>query len=179
MNEAKLSAVEQRRLLETLRHTHDVRLYRRTLAVLECGRGKGVVEVAQSLHVTRQSVHNWVSHFHQAGQATALSDAPRSGRPRHAGEAVDTQLQVLMPLPPERFGYHATHWTVPLLQQQVRQSLGTACSAATLRRCLHRLGYVWKRPRYVLAPDPQREKKASYPDRARQLAKAQRDAGGG
>src|SRR4051794_11707313 len=29
-----------------------------------------------------------------------------------------------------------------------------------MRRCLHRLGYAWKRPRYVLAPDPQREKKS-------------------
>lgn len=178
MNEIRLTAAEQRRLSETLQHTHDVRLYRRTLAVLECGRGKGVAEVAHALHVTRQSVHNWVVRFHQAGKAAALADAPRSGRPRHAGEAVDTLLQVLMILPPARFGYHATHWTVPLLQDQVRQNWGQTCSDATLRRSLHRLGYVWKRPRYVLAPDPQREKKTPHSARAWQLAKAQRDASG-
>src|ERR1700716_877905 len=123
MDGTRLTAGEQRRLSETLQCTHNVRVYRRTLAVLECGRGKGVVEVAQSLRVTRQSVHNWVTRFHQAGKTAALADAPRSGRPRCAGEAVDTLLQVLMILPPERFGYHATHWTVPLLQDQVRQNL--------------------------------------------------------
>ena len=178
MNGTRLTAVEQRRLSETLRHTHDVRLYRRTLAVLECGRGKGVVEVAQSLRVTRQSVHNWVSRFHQAGKVVGLADAPRSGRPRHTGETVDMLLQALMIVPPERCGYHATHWTVPLLQDQVRQNVGQTCSTATVRRSLHRLGYVWKRPRYVLAPDPQREKKTPHSARAWQLAKAQRDAGG-
>ena len=35
-------------------------------------------------------------------------------------------------------------------------------SAATIRRHLHELGYVWKRPRYVLPPDPQQEKKNSH-----------------
>jgi hypothetical protein len=32
-------------------------------------------------------------------------------------------------------------------------------SDTALREQLHRLGYVWKRPRYVLLPDPEREKK--------------------
>lgn len=178
MNGTKLTAAEQRRLLDTLRHTRDVRLYRRTLAVLECGRGKGVVEVARSLRVTRQSVHHWVTRFHQAGKAAALADAPRSGRPRRAGPVLDMLLQALMILPPERCGYHATHWTVPLLQDQVRQNLGWTCSDATVRRSLHRLGYAWKRPRYVLAADPQREKKTPHSAHAWQLAKAQRDAGG-
>lgn len=65
---------------------------------------------------TRQNVHSWVTCFHYAGSATALVDAPRSERPRHAGEAIDTLLQTLMILSPERFGHHATPWTVPLPQ---------------------------------------------------------------
>ena len=37
---------------------------------------------------------------------------------------------------------------------------GYAPSDKTLRRCLHRLGYRWKRPRYVLGrPDPAYEEK--------------------
>jgi hypothetical protein len=49
----------------------------------------------------------------------------------------------------------------------------------TIRRVLHRLGYVWKRPRYVLAADAQGEKKAPHPARAWLSAKAQCRAGGG
>ncbi len=179
MNGMKLSAVEQRQLWETLERTRDVRQYRRILAVLEWGRGKPVSEVAQSLHVTRQSVHNWVTRFRYAGKAVALTDAPRCGRPRRLGDAVDTLLQALMMLPPERCGYHATHWTVPLLQDQLRRNLGQAYCDATIRRVLHRLGYVWKRPRYVLAADPQREKKTLHSARTWQLATAQRGPGAG
>src|SRR5207302_4773834 len=32
-------------------------------------------------------------------------------------------------------------------------------SDTTVRRQLHELGYVWKRPRYVLQPDPRRARK--------------------
>lgn len=172
MNGTKLTAAEQRQLSDILHSTHDARLYKRTLAVLECGRGKGTVEVARSLGVTRQSVRNWVSRYRHAGKPSGLADASRSGRPREANEAVETLLQAVMMVPPERFGYHATHWTVPLLLDQVGKNLGKHCCAMTLRRCLHRLGYVWKRPRYVLASDPQREKKKSHSARAWQVAKA-------
>lgn len=140
-------------------HARCVRQYRRSLAILECGRGKAVNEVAQSLHVTRQGVHNWVIRFHHAGQCAALADRPHSGRPRRAEIVVDTFLCELMLVPLEQCGYRATHWTVPLLQDQFKQHLNQVFCNATVRRVLHRLGYVWKRPRYVLAADPQREKK--------------------
>lgn len=171
MDGLRLSKAEYRRLSETLHQTHDVRVYKRTLAVLGCGRGKGVMEVARSLQVTRQSVHNWVSRYRRQSDAAALADAPKSGRPRKADDAAETLLQALMIIPPERCGYHATNWTVPLLRQQVRQNLGIQCSQVTIRRCLHRLGYVWKRPRYVLAPDPQREKKRQIRRVLRRLPK--------
>ena len=152
MDGLRLSKAEYRRLSETLHQTYDVRVYKRTLAVLECGRGKGVVEVARALQVTWQSVHNWVSRYLWQSEPATLADAPKSGRPRKVDEAAEALLQALMIIPPERCGYHATNWTVPLLQDQVRQNLGRQCSQVTNRRCLHRLGYGWKRPRYVLGP---------------------------
>jgi transposase len=163
MDELRLNEAEQRQLMETMRHTHDVRLYRRTLAVLECGRGKGVVEVAKSLNVTRQSVFNWIRRYRHTHEVEKLTDAPKSGRPPVGGKLLDPLVEGLMTVPPERFGYHATHWTVPLLHDQVQKNLGQSCSAMVVRHSLCRLGYRWKRPRYVLAPDPQRaEKKASH-----------------
>jgi transposase len=158
-----LSTSEQRQLEQTLHDTHDARLYRRTLAILEYSRGRAIKEVAQSLGVTRQSIHTWVVKLQQQGSAQALVDGPRPGRPRQADTRVEALLQALMLVPPERCGYQARYWTTPLLQDQVRQNLGIDCCTMTLRRCLHRMGYRWKRPRYVLAPDPQkREKKAAH-----------------
>jgi transposase len=43
---------------------------------------------------------------------------------------------------------------VPLLQTELAQA-GYHVGARTIRRALHRLGYRWKRPQYVLGrPDP-------------------------
>jgi transposase len=179
MNPIQLSEQEQRQLSETLRRTHDAHLYQRALAVLECSQGKPVTAVARSLQVTRQSVHNWVTRFVRTRQVASLVDSHRCGRPRHIGLAVDQLLQAVMLVPPERFGYHATHWTVPLLQDQLRQNLGQPYGDTTVRHSLHRLGYRWKRPRYVLAADPLREKKTRHSPFAGNIGGRQRPAGGG
>ena len=60
---------------------------------------------------------------------------------------------------PDQLGYPAVNWTIPLLQEQLGRCTGQWPSEDTLRRQLHRLDYVWKRPRYVLDPDPELEKK--------------------
>jgi transposase len=177
MSETKLGAGKRRRIRDQLRCTRDARLYRRLLAVLEYDRGESVSDIAELLGVSRQSIYNWIELAHERDDVVALRDAPRSGRPARADEVFDTLLRTLLMLSPERFGYHATYWTIPLLQDQLRKNLGEDYSASTVRRGLQRLDYVWKRPRYVLAPDPQREKKTRNSPHRLWLARAQRPVG--
>lgn len=178
MSGIHLTAEKQLQLEQTLRETHDAHQYKRTLAILEYSRGRPIKEVAQSLGVTRQSIHNWVVRLQQQGTSQALVDGARPGRPRQADARVETLLQSLMMVSPERCGYEATYWTTPLLQDQVRRSLGIDCCTMTLRRCLHRMGYRWKRPRYVLAPDPQKAgKKEAHQTYAWQAQTTQRYPG--
>lgn len=127
--------------------------------MLECERGMPVRDVAELLGVSRQSVYNWIGRAHERNDVDQLCDAPRSGRPAKTGRMFDALLPILLKLPPTTFGYQATYWTVPLLKDQLQQNLEQEYSDDTIRRGLHRLGYVWKRPRYVLMPDPAREKK--------------------
>lgn len=178
MGTVKLKAGKRRQLHKELRRTREARLYRRLLAVLECDRGIPVGTVAESLGVSRQSVYNWIVRFQECGNTSALREAVHSGRPARAGESFDFLLQTLLMLSPERFGYHATHWTVRLLRDQLRQNLEQDYSDDTIRRGLHRLGYVWKRPRYVLMPDPEREKKTPNSPRRVWFAQAQRRSDG-
>jgi transposase len=177
VGKGKLTVCERRRLRTLLQETREARVYRRVLSVLEYDRGMSISAVAKSLGVSRQSVHNWIARFRESGEAVELCDAPHVGRPARAGAMFDTVLRTLLMLSPERFGYHATSWTVPLLQDQLRQNLGEVYSDDTIRRGLHRVGYVWKRPRYVLMPDPEREKKTPNPSRRVWFARAQRHSG--
>jgi transposase len=179
MDSERLTASERKQLIAILRRTHDSRCYRRALAVLEAGSGKSVTEIAEVLRVSRQSVYNWIESFQHTHDVHALIDAPRSGRPCGWNEETESLLQALLNNSPQRLGYFATQWTVPLLQEQLWHSIGEHYSGQTVRRSLHRLGYVWKRARYVLAPDPEREKKTPDLPRRQWLARAQRAAGRG
>jgi transposase len=68
-----------------------------------------------------------------------------------AGEAV---LEGVLASDPQAHGHRATGWTVALLRVELANA-GVVVADRTVRRALHRLGYRWKRPRYVLGrPDP-------------------------
>jgi transposase len=177
MDGERLKANEKRQLLAVLRRTDDVRQYRRALAVLESGGGKTVVEIARMLQVSRQSVYNWIEDFRRTRDVRGLADAPRSGRPSCWSEEAERLLQNLLQNSPQYLGYFATQWTVPLLQEQVWHSTGERYSERTVRRGLHQLGYVWKRARYVLMPDPEREKKTPNSPHHQWLGRAKRVAG--
>jgi len=86
-----------------------MRLYRRLLAVLEFDHGTAVSAIAELLGVGCQSVYNWLARFEQGGDGCELSDTPRSGHPPGAGEVVNVFICMLLILPPEWFGYYATH----------------------------------------------------------------------
>jgi transposase len=157
-----LTAGQQRQLEQTLHRTCNARVYRRALTILEVSRGLRVEEVARMVGVSRQSVYNWMAQYDLAGCAGSLADHPRSGRPRLWTEERQAWLRDLMRLCPDTRGYFANAWTVPLLQEELFHCTGREISEDTIRRGLRQLGYVWKRSRYVLSPDPEREKKTAY-----------------
>jgi transposase len=163
MNRWQWTAGQRRALKRQLQEASDVRLYRRTLAVLEYTQGRSVESIAASLGVRRQSVYNWIGAYMRRLDPSSLADAERPGRPRLWTEQYQALLRCLMESSPERWGFYAVNWTVPLLQEQIQRATGRRLSDETIRRGLRAEQYVWKRPRYVLEPDPQREKKTPDP----------------
>jgi transposase len=160
----KLNHRQRTRLRCQLKTTSDARLYRRTLAVLEFDRGRSAAEIAEILGVTRQSVHNGAKLYTRNFDPTDLDDADRSGRPSLLASEADEFLRSLLGHSPQELGHPDTSWTTPLLRGELAREFGVRPSDDTIRRALRRLGDTWKRPRYVLAPDPEREKKT--PDSA-------------
>ncbi len=163
MDRTVITAPRRRALERQLRSAADARVYRRTLAVLEVARGRPVGDVARSLGVTRQSLHNWLAAYARNLDPHDLADAPRPGRPPLWTPDLRDRIRAALAQPPDRLGYRATDWTVPLLREHLAVRAGVRPSDAALRRWLHALGYAWKRYRYVLPPDPEREKKTRPP----------------
>ena len=105
--------------------------------------------VATALACSRASVYAWVAAWRQAGLA-GLAEGEHRGRARRLDAVAEQHLIALLAQDPQTRGYHATGWTVALLRTELARA-GTQVSDRTLRRTLHRLGYRWKRPRYVYA----------------------------
>lgn len=176
MRHLVLDRDQRYRLRQQLKHARGASLYRRILAMLEVEEGKPVAEIARSLGVTRQSIYNWVEAFSQSRDPLALVDAARPGRPTSWTPDFQKLLRTLLHESPTQWGYPAVNWTVPLLRQQLASWDGRWLSKDTIRRRLHDLGYVWKRPRYVLPPDPEAEKKKGHSAVAQKPASPQRRA---
>jgi len=179
MSRLDLTSWQRQRLRRQLVETRDARLFRRILAVLEYDRGRPAADIARMLGVSRQSVYYWADLYTQDPDPAMLEDQPGRGRPPLLDEDHEHLLEVLLYGSPQDFGLAPVNWTAPLLCEALELATGQAVSQRTLRRVLHRLDYVWKRPRYDLDPDPQREKKTPHPPANSGPAAAQCRAGRG
>jgi transposase len=115
-------------------------------------------QVAAILGCSLASVYNWAATWQQHGQ-TGLREPKHAGRTRTLDAAALRLLEQWLETDPQTLGEQTTGWTVPLLHTRLTQA-GSLISQRTLRRALHRLGWRWKRPTYVLSrPDPAYEEK--------------------
>jgi transposase len=156
-----LSDSQRSHLRELLQTTTDARVCRRCGALLSWDQGRTVAEVAREFGVTRQTLYNWRDRL-QDGPGR-LADRPRSGRPTMWTAERIAGLEHALEHSPRDFGFHMNGWTAGLLKTLLRRAVDFDVSEDSVRSKLHELGYVWKRFRYRLRPDPQRGKKNAHP----------------
>lgn len=159
MNLIDLSSRDRSALRRMLREAKEVDHYQRVLAILELDRGRSATQVAETLGVTRQSVYNWAKLWSAEGDPLGLKSQWGEGRPTCWTDEMLSLLEQAMKRRPEEFGFVAMNWTVGLLQEYLYLQCGRKLSDDTIRRRLALWGYVWKRYRYTLPVDPEREKK--------------------
>lgn len=156
---------EQRQELEgKLNQTNDAALFRRLVALLEVDEGCSISQVARQLRVSRRSIHRWMERFASQRRVQALEHQPGQGRPLKWNKDCESLIESALAQPPVQMGYRANGWTLPLLQAFLSDYLPEQkVSISSLRRRLREMGYVWKRFRYSLVPDPEEEKKTRNP----------------
>lgn len=153
MSVLAMSAEQRAEVEAAQRQSRTVRHWKRYQAVLLRADGLPVAVVAQTLGCSPASVTNWTSAWRAHGVA-GVREGGHPGAVRRLDAAGEQRLVELVQSDPQAAGYAATGWTVPLLQTELAKG-GWRASGRTIRRTLHRLGWVWKRPRFVLGrPDP-------------------------
>src|SRR6185312_4529742 len=163
MNAWHLTPGQRRALERKLPHVRDAALYRRWLAWLQVDQGHSIAQTARVVRVNRRSGRRWMQRLASGHSLASLEQQPGQGRPCQWSQELTDWVEAALSQAPLHLGYHANSWTVPLLQAFLAvYHPQEPVSASTLRRHLKALGYVWKRFRYVLIPDPEAEKKTPY-----------------
>lgn len=149
-----VSEAERAELAAAQRRARGVRQWRRYQAVLLRADGVSLAAVAQALGCTQASVCHWARAWRERG-AAGVGEGAHRGAARRLDAAGEQALEALLEEgDPQAHGHAATGWTVALLRTELA-GRGWAVGARTIRRTLHRLGWRWKRPKYVLGrPDP-------------------------
>ncbi len=140
-------------LRKELKVTRDANFYKRAFALLEIASGESISNVATKMQVQRSTIYNWID-LASTGDVMRLYNSKKSGRPSLWTVDLDTLLYEALINHPWDYGYMAVEWTVSLLQQHLARFADTLLSPNSIRERIHFLGFVWKRPRYALKPDP-------------------------
>ncbi len=168
-----VTAEERAALHAAQARSRNVRQWRRFQAVLLRADGMPVATIARTLNCTETSVYNWVVAWRGEG-VTGVAEGVHPGKARRLDTAAEATLErLLVEGDPQAYGYVATGWTVPLLRTELTKR-GWEAAERTIRRTLHRLGWCWKRPKFVLGrPD------AAYAEKkSRRGASSSRRGGG-
>ena len=135
------------------------RLWRRYRAVRLLADGRQPPAVAAALGCSLSGVYNWAAMWRDGGLPGLLGRGHGGGRAPALGAAGERLLEELLGQDPQARGHRATGWTVSLLVGELADA-GYAVGDRTVRRALHRRGWRWKRPKFVLGrPDPAYEAK--------------------
>ncbi len=148
-----LTAEERKVLLEVYR-TWDARVARRAHVLLLLDDGRSYREVRAILYASNDLIAQCVQRFRQGGIHEAL-EPHRAPRTPSDDDWLPVVVAWLSNTTPQNFGYFRQRWTCAMLAEVLAWEHGIHVSSETVRRALHRAGYVWRRPRPVLGPtDP-------------------------
>jgi transposase len=145
----------ERQVLEELAlHPSDAKSLRRAQALLWLDEGESVQEVAERLHLSRQAIYKWLTHFYTRSMlpiVARVADGQHPGRPRTVWGVIEPLLAAVIGRNPRDWGYEASVWTAPRLKQYLEEVHQLQVSRPSGSLALARLRIRWKRPRHHLA----------------------------
>jgi putative transposase len=150
-------SVEQRKvLLRLLGCGKDVRTSRRANVVLLLADGFSHRQIRAVAYVSFELISDCADRFRRKGIEGLVTEKVETQEPRW----LKIVLKWLTEKTPEDFGYFRTRWSCETLAEVLAWEKGVSLSAETIRRGLHRAGFVWRRPRPVLGrKDPDYRRK--------------------
>ncbi len=150
----RLSSEERKTLLQTYRGAS---IARRALVLLLLAEGWSYRGIGVATFASPTMIRSVKRNFAAGGVARVLG---AEGRPLTVAYWLIVVVRWLLQNTPRDFGFFRTRWSCALLAMLLWEREGIRLSAETVRRGLHQMEFVWRRPRPVVGPhDPEHEAK--------------------
>jgi putative transposase len=150
----RLSSQERKTCLATFRAARPAR---RALVLLLLAEGRSYRDLNAIAFASPMLVRSVKRDFATGGVDRVLSSEPRAFVVAYWLMLV---MQFLLNHTPRDFGFFRSRWSCALLAMLLWERHRLRISPETIRRGLHRMDFVWRRPRPVVGPhDPEHERK--------------------
>jgi transposase len=145
---------EERKVLLAAYRKADGRWSRRAHVMLLLDAGRSYRQVRATLYVSNDLIADCVRRYRKGGIHEAMES--NGTPPTPDADWLPAVRDWLTNKTPQDFGYFRQRWTCATLAEVLAWEKDIHISAETVRRGLHRAGYVWRRPRPVLGlTDPE------------------------
>ena len=130
--------------LKLYRKCKDKRLAERYHALL-LGFNHTWEEVAEILYRSPKQVRKWVKKYNNHG-LEGLKSRKQKGNDPMLSSGQKAELKKIVSNNPRDSGHEFSNWTTKNLREVVSERFRKTISQETVRRVLHGLGFVWKKP---------------------------------
>jgi transposase len=140
----RISLTEEEKLaLNQLRLSKKSNIGERAYYVLLSHQGKSLPEIAKHLSRNGHTIRLWLQRYMSDG-ITGLKNHINPGRPAKKAPFIESHLQELLNVSPQKYGYQEAGWQINILRDWFAKQGLQACDN-TLVKSLDKLGFVYKR----------------------------------
>ena len=148
----------------------------RLLTCLGRKRGRSIRRISGDLETAYSTVRDWLVRMRDRGLNGRFNRRP-SGRRGRLSLHMLRALRGWLKRSPQGFGFETDSWQMDMAIEMVRREFGVVVRMRTLRRWLRRIGFSWRKDKYVPYRSASRKRQEEFQREAGERA-AQRCAAG-
>ena len=121
--------------------------------ILQCLNGHGVLEICKLLDMSDKTVSKYIQRFNEGGLEAVLQIGKSTGHPYTLTEEERNAVKeaLLFSSPKESGCGESVNWTSVQLREFIQKKFGKDMSNVGIQKMLHKMGFSFTRPTYVLA----------------------------
>ncbi len=166
-----MPGVSEKRLEKAARRGKDKCAKFRLLACLGRKEGHSIRRISRDLKTAYSTIRDWLLRMRDRGLNGRFSARPKGRRAGLPLQIIRTVRRWLK-RSPKKCDFETGSWQMDMVTEMIRKEFGVAVRARTLRRWLRRIGFSWRKDRYVpyrsVSKEGQEEFKREVGERAAQ-----------